>query len=185
MKKLNITKEQFNRSRYFKNKYGTLKYVSESGKVYKTSKGRVLKFNESVNSNSGEYFCIRGYRVDVYEDDYEHGEGDFVNNWLIRNSDELCTRNFESIEDALKAVCEEEGWDFNKDEWISTGAETGQDFGIFNGMVHVNDDSSEPSEYEIEQWKIGKHKLYLAEVRVELGVRYKDRDLEESDIASF
>lgn len=47
MKKLNITKEQFNRSRYFTKKYGTLKFVSESGKTFKTSKGRILKFNES------------------------------------------------------------------------------------------------------------------------------------------
>lgn len=47
MKKLNITKEQFNRSRYFKNKYGKLEYVSESGDVYKTDKGRILMFKES------------------------------------------------------------------------------------------------------------------------------------------
>lgn len=47
MKKLNITKEQFNRSRYFKNKYGRLEYVSESGKLFKTSKGKLLKFKES------------------------------------------------------------------------------------------------------------------------------------------
>ena len=48
MKKLNITKEQFNRSRYFQKKYGTLEYVSESGKVYKTSKGNLIRFNESI-----------------------------------------------------------------------------------------------------------------------------------------
>ena len=47
MKKLNITKEQFNRSRYFKNKYGKLEYVSESGKLFKTNKGKVLMFKES------------------------------------------------------------------------------------------------------------------------------------------
>ena len=47
MKKLNITKEQFNRSKYFKNKYGTLEYVSESGKIFKTDKGKVLMFKES------------------------------------------------------------------------------------------------------------------------------------------
>lgn len=48
MKKLNITKEQFNRSKYFQRKYGKLKYVSESGKLFKTNKGKVLKFvNES------------------------------------------------------------------------------------------------------------------------------------------
>ena len=49
MKKLNITKEQFNRSHYFKNKYGRLEYVSESGKVFKTSKGKILKFKESTD----------------------------------------------------------------------------------------------------------------------------------------
>ena len=47
MKKLNITKEQFNESRYFKNKYGTLEYVSESGKYFKTNKGQVVMFKES------------------------------------------------------------------------------------------------------------------------------------------
>jgi len=47
MKKLRITKEQFNRSRYFQKKYGKLEYVSESGKLFKTNKGKVLKFKES------------------------------------------------------------------------------------------------------------------------------------------
>lgn len=48
MKKLNITKKKFNESRYFQTKYGKLEYVSESGKLYKTTKGKVLKFNEGV-----------------------------------------------------------------------------------------------------------------------------------------
>lgn len=44
MKKLNITKERFEKSRYFQRKYGKLEYVSESGNLYKTNKGRILKF---------------------------------------------------------------------------------------------------------------------------------------------
>ena len=48
MKKLNITKEQFNRSSYFRNKYGKLEYVSESGKLFKTNKDKVLMFKESI-----------------------------------------------------------------------------------------------------------------------------------------
>ena len=50
MKKLPITKEAFEKSNYFKNKYGKLEYVSESGKVFKTDKGRILMFKESNNS---------------------------------------------------------------------------------------------------------------------------------------
>ena len=46
MKKLPITKEAFEKSRYFKDKYGRLEYVSESGKVFKTNKGRILMFKE-------------------------------------------------------------------------------------------------------------------------------------------
>lgn len=50
MKKLNITKEAFNKSHYFQTKYGKLEYVSESGKVYKTSKGKLVMFNERNQS---------------------------------------------------------------------------------------------------------------------------------------
>ena len=46
MKKLNIPKEAFEKSRYFTKKYGRLEYVSESGNLFKTSKGKVLMFNE-------------------------------------------------------------------------------------------------------------------------------------------
>ena len=53
MKKLNITKEQFEKSKYFKDKYGKLEYVSESGKLFKTNKGKVLKFKESKKVNEG------------------------------------------------------------------------------------------------------------------------------------
>ena len=51
MKKLNITKEAFEKSRYFKNKYGTLEYVSESGKLFKTNKGKVLMFKEGIGDS--------------------------------------------------------------------------------------------------------------------------------------
>ncbi len=54
MKKLNITKEQFNKSRYFTKKYGKLEYVSESGRLFKTNKGKVLMFKESASSLDNE-----------------------------------------------------------------------------------------------------------------------------------
>jgi hypothetical protein len=44
MKKLSITKEQFEKSKYFTSKYGKLAFVSESGKIFKTNKGKILKF---------------------------------------------------------------------------------------------------------------------------------------------
>ena len=44
MKKLSITKEAFEKSKYFTKKYGKLEYVSESGKMFKTNKGKILMF---------------------------------------------------------------------------------------------------------------------------------------------
>lgn len=71
MKKLNITKERFEKSRYFTKKYGKLEYVSESGKLFKTSKGKVLKFNESAD------FDDEGH-LDADEDNPKFSIGDKV-----------------------------------------------------------------------------------------------------------
>jgi len=60
MKKLNITKERFEKSRYFTKKYGKLEYVSESGKLFKTNKGKVLMFKESDGKFS-EPCCVCPY----------------------------------------------------------------------------------------------------------------------------
>ena len=51
MKKLNVTKERFEKSRYFTKKYGKLEYVSESGNLYKTNKGKVLMFKEGLGDS--------------------------------------------------------------------------------------------------------------------------------------
>ena len=61
MKKLNITREAFEKSKHFQRKYGKLEYVSESGKLYKTDKGHVIKFvKESDESGSSPWFDDRG-----------------------------------------------------------------------------------------------------------------------------
>ena len=64
MKKLNITKERYEKSRYFNKKYGKLEYVSESGKLFKTNKGKVLTFVKESMSNEKPKFKI-GQRVDL------------------------------------------------------------------------------------------------------------------------
>lgn len=46
MKTLNITKKQYDESKYFNQKYGKLKFVSEDGKVYKTDMGNLIQFSE-------------------------------------------------------------------------------------------------------------------------------------------
>ena len=48
MKRLHITREHFEKSKYFTRKYGNLKFVSESGKLFKTDKGKLLNFTEGT-----------------------------------------------------------------------------------------------------------------------------------------
>ena len=67
MKKLNITRERFEKSRYFQKKYGKLEYVSESGRTYKTANGTIVRFvteareyvdDDSIETESAEEFII-------------------------------------------------------------------------------------------------------------------------------
>ena len=64
MKKLNVTKERFEKSRYFQKKYGKLEYVSESGKQFKTSKGIVLEFTDGSEGRYGRGLRAGGGRQD-------------------------------------------------------------------------------------------------------------------------
>ena len=65
MKKLPITKESFEKSKYFTEKYGKLEYVSESGKLFKTEKGKILKFKESVGSGTYKpYYMELGIKAE-------------------------------------------------------------------------------------------------------------------------
>lgn len=65
MKRLNITKEQFNKSKYFKNKYGKLEYVSESGNLFNDT---------TVYSLDSGYVKETGWRARIYKDNgmYEY-----------------------------------------------------------------------------------------------------------------
>jgi hypothetical protein len=106
MKKLPITKEAFEKSKYFTKKYGKLEYVSESGKLFKTNKGKVLKFNESEGSFFGIPGVVERHDMIIYKNchiepsefwgnlgelyDEEHPEDtnhEGFDNWCWENSD--------------------------------------------------------------------------------------------------
>ena len=75
MKTLNITKERFNKSRYFQKKYGALKFMSESGKLYKTEKGMVLKFlkeDKAISPNFGDSSIDKVEPVGDVEQDFNN-----------------------------------------------------------------------------------------------------------------
>ena len=65
MKKLNITRKQYNESRYFQKKYGKLEYVSESGKVFKTSKGHLIKLLQESDEDDDRLWIL----ITIEDDD--------------------------------------------------------------------------------------------------------------------
>ena len=118
MKKLNITKEQFNRSRYFKNKYGNLEYVSESGKMFKTSKGKILKFTKEDSSDEWDdaIFKPSNELQKLYKQlKAKYGKGDieirladmdFGKFWLVVEVPEDDVKTLDKMEKILKSKCE-------------------------------------------------------------------------------
>jgi len=116
MKKLNITKEQFNRSNYFQKKYGKLEYVSESGKLFKTDKGKVLKFNESVKSTENFEEKLVSRVKELEEELYGDGSNlviEFRNGSLVIGTD---GENDEVLEEATEIICSEFGLQRESDE---------------------------------------------------------------------
>ena len=123
MKKLNITKEQFNRSRYFKNKYGKLEYVNESGKVFKTNKGKVLMFRESSDN------CWLGIEGLIDEDEYVLVNGNEIPKGdIIANLEE----DFPELSDVIE--------DSDLDAWLLTHKEEVKE--MAEEMAWVYDESS-------------------------------------------
>ena len=122
MKKLNITKEQFNRSRYFQRKYGKLEYVSESGKLFKTNKGKVLKFiNESEDFDASDALANElgiDSENDIWINDsagYDYYEPDYTFGVKLPDGDEAIYLVYDNEESAKTGAVDDLGERFEDD----------------------------------------------------------------------
>jgi len=122
---------------------------------------------------SNERIYVKSYDCESTEDDYENGESlRPSSSWT---SEDTRFKNAEdgyaTVEDALKAVCENEFFDFVKENWIAFGKDYGDEFGRFDGDVMVDVENSQASKSEIEEWKRGEKKLWNCHVHVYLEIR--------------
>lgn len=127
MKKLNITKEQFEKSRYFKNKYGKLEYVSESGKLFKTSKGKLLKFKESTDIEDEVWSKWERMSDEITSalnleqvaknvaKKYFPRKANEIANWINENIELICTIGYAEDWSNLNGCL----WEFTEDNDIS------------------------------------------------------------------
>ena len=129
MKKLNITKERFEKSRYFQRKYGKLEYVSESGKLFKTNKGQILKFAKEDSSDEWDIFKPSNELQKLYKQlKAKYGKGDieiklvdmqFGKFWLVVEVPEDDVKTLDKMEKILKSKCEgNENWEVFREEHL-------------------------------------------------------------------
>lgn len=117
--------------------------------------------------------------VEVYEDSYEDGEGEYVNSWSI---DGLKGKTFSNV-DELTAAINEASYDVfsaNKSDYVYID-------GRIDSDAEVDVDNYVPSEEQYAEWKAGEIMLYVARLSVGVSmipVGY-DHEMTPEEAAAF
>lgn len=110
---------------------------------------RINKIEESIDKDT--LFAVDG-SVEVYEDSYEHGEGDYVHSY------ELDIKGKYSFKDLMKQLSY---YGYSTDPKDYTFDDVNGYSTIYSSCMQ-NADGYEPSKSEIERWKKGEITLYTA-----------------------
>ena len=133
---------------------------------------------------NGEYVYVKSYFCESTEDDYEKGLiGCGCSYWDDRGGS-ICKKRFESIEDALRGVLEENGFKWTgMENWCNRFRDIGEESerGCFEFSTLVDEDNCEAEDSQIEAWKRGKRPLWNCDVVVRLGVRV-EREFTDEEI---
>ena len=132
--------------------------------------------------NANEQIYVKSYAAYTTEDVFDRGEIGLTHcAWTSR--DNPVNRRFDTIEDALKAVCDANCFDYLPANCLNVGKDMPEEAGRFDISVMVDADNCEATKSEIEAWKQGRERLWVCQVSVNLGV-CAERDLtpEELDI---
>ena len=112
--------------------------------------------------------------VDVAVDDYEQGEGDFVNSWDFK-----IPSDYDSAEDLVYAIARNSGVFSDKVE----------DYVFLDGSIQtdalVNNDNEEPSKAEIEAWKNGEETLYNAHLYLSVSCVMDEHEMTDDEAEAF
>lgn len=153
MKKLNITKKQYDESKYFKNKYGAIKFVSESGKHYKTDKGVVLALESEIKKEDGDDSIIDRLTADKEDKGSDEGEvtrGELTDilKDVVAEVEKVCDAqdiSFEEVAGVEKPEGEsDEGAD--KDEVVATKEEVAE---VLSGVIDTVEKVADKNDIEL------------------------------------
>jgi len=156
MKKLNITKKQYDESKYFTKKYGAIKFVSESGKHYKTDKGVVLALESEMKKEDGDDSIIDRL-TDDKEDKGGENEGDVTRGELtdilkdvVAEVEKVCDSQDISFEEVV-GVEQPEGEsdaEADKDEVVATKDEVAE---VLAGVIDTVEQVADKNDIELPE----------------------------------
>ena len=134
----------------------------------------MLKANEKI--------YIKSYISYTIEDSFGKGEiGNTYCAWTSR--DNPVSGRFDTIEDALKAVCDENCFDYVPANCHNVGRDIPEEAGRFDISVMVDADNYEATKQDVEEWKAGRKRLWSCQIVVYLGVS-SERDLTPEEVAA-
>ena len=132
--------------------------------------------------NANERIYVKHYTAYTTEDVFDLGEVGKTNcAWSSR--DNPVDGRFDTIEDALKAVCDANCFDYVPANCLNFGKDMPEEAGRFDISVMVDADNCEATKSEIEAWKQGRKRLWACQVSVYLGV-CAERDLTPEEVAA-
>lgn len=132
--------------------------------------------------NANEKIYVKSYIAYTTEDVFLEGEVGKTN--FAWSSEENPVRGrFDTIEDAIKAVCDANYFDYVPDNCLNFGKDMPEEAGRFDISVMVDVNNSEATKYEIEEWKAGRRRLWSCIISVYLGV-CSERDLTFEEVAA-
>ena len=133
--------------------------------------------------NANEKIYVKHYDACTTEDIFLHGEvGKTCCAWTSRENP--VRGRFDTIEDALKAVCEANCFDYVPANCLNFGKDMPEEAGRFDISVMVDVNNCEATRYEIEEWKAGRKRLWNCTLSVYLGV-CAERNLTPEEVASW
>ena len=130
-----------------------------------------------------EKIYVKSYIAYTTEDVFDRGEVGLTRcAWT--SSDNPVIGRFDTIEDALKAVCEANCFDYVPANCHNVGRDMPEEAGRFDISVMVDADNCEATRSEIEEWEQGRRRLWSCQISVYLGV-CAERELTPEEVAAY
>lgn len=133
--------------------------------------------------NPNEKIYVKSYVAYTTEDVFASGEVGLTRcAWT--SIDNPVKGRFNTIEDALKAVCDKNFFDYIPANCHNVGRDMPEEIGRFDISVMVDVNNCEATTYDIEEWKAGRKRLWSCQISVYLGV-CAERDLTPEEVAAY